>query len=402
MRVAVIGAGPSGFFVAGEILKRCPGCEVHLLEKRVAPYGLVRYGVAPDHLPTRRAIKLFDQIADHARFQYYGNVEVGCDVTLDTLRQSYHAVVLCSGAEVPNRPDLPGARLRGAADALDLARWANGEAEAFDAAWLDGVRDVVIIGNGNVALDAARLFLRGAATWVATDIAPYAMEALAHHRVASVAIVGRRSAAEASFTEAEWSEVVGLPGWSVAADEEGPFGPLPEKPGSDRRLAFRSRLRTACLLGGDRVVGVRFSHADTGATVELPAQLVVFATGHRAPRWEGLPYDAARGVIRHQRGAVTGAPGVYVCGWIKRGAKGLIGLNRKDAIETVATMLEDRDVLAARQPEPAAWIDACRARGVRLVSWADWKRLDVLETARGSAVGRPRLPLSRDEALALL
>jgi ferredoxin--NADP+ reductase len=107
-------------------------------------------------------------------------------------------------------------------------------------------------------------------------------------------------------------------------------------------------------------------------------------------------------VIRHQRGAVTGAPGVYVCGWIKRGAKGLIGLNRKDAIETVATMLEDRDVLAARQPEPAAWIDACRARGVRLVSWADWKRLDVLETARGSAVGRPRLPLSRDEALALL
>ncbi|HMO05989.1 MAG TPA: FAD-dependent oxidoreductase [Kiritimatiellia bacterium] len=402
MRVAVIGAGPSGFFVAGEILKRCPGCEVHLLEKRVAPYGLVRYGVAPDHLPTRRAIKLFDQIADHARFLYFGNVEVGRDVLLDTLRQSYHAVVLCSGAEVPNRPDLPGARLRGAADALDLARWANGEAEAFDAAWLDGVRDVVIIGNGNVALDAARLFLRGAATWVATDIAPYAMEALAHHRAASVTLVGRRAAAEASFTEAEWSEVVGLPGWSVATDEPFPFGPLPEKPGSDHHLVFRNRLRTACLLGGERVVGARFAHADTGATVELPAQLVVFATGHRAPKWEGLPYDATRGVIPNRRGSVTGAPGVYVCGWIKRGAKGLIGLNRKDAIETVAAMLDDLEVLAARQPDPPAWIAAARARGVRLVTWSDWKRIDAAETARGAALGRPRLPLGRADALAVL
>ncbi len=402
MRVAIIGAGPSGFFVAGEILKRCPGCEVHLLERRIAPYGLVRYGVAPDHALTRRATKIFDQIAEHPRFRYFGNVEIGRDVDLDALRQSYHAVVLCTGAEAPNRPDVPGARLRGAVDALDLARWANGELEAFDASLLEGVERVVIIGNGNVALDSARLFMRSGVDWVSTDMAPYAMEHLMHHRVTSVTINGRRSAAEASFTEAEWNEVVAMPGWSVSADEETSFGTLPDKPSSERQLGFRYRLRIECLLGGDRVVGTRFTHATSGATAELAAQLVVFATGHRGVPLDGLPFDPARGIVPHVRGAVAGMPGVYVCGWIKRGAKGLIGVNRKDAIETVAAMIDDWDFLCARQPDQETWMEQVTARGGRLVSWGDWKKIDAVEIQRGAAIGRLRVSLSRIEALQLL
>lgn len=402
MRVAVIGAGPSGFFVAGEILKRCPGCEVHLFEKRVAPFGLVRFGVAPDHQPTRRAIRLFDQIADHPRFQYYGNVEIGRDLALADLHASFHAVVVCTGAERPNRPELPGARLRGAVDALDLARWANGEPEAFDATQLDGVDTVTLIGNGNVALDAARLFMRPSVDWVATDIAPYAMEALIHHRVRRVVIAGRRGPEHASFTEAEWQEVVAMPGWSVQADGTGPFGDVPDKPLSDKVLQFKNHLVTACLLGGDRVVGIRFSHAVTGATVEVPSQLVVFATGHRGTPLGDLPFDASRGVIPSHHGAVAGCPGMYVCGWIKRGAKGLIGQNRKDAIETVARLIDDLDFLVERQPVRVDWREVFAAKGVRAVSWADWKKLDAMEQQRGSAVGRPRVNLTRNDALAAL
>lgn len=402
MRAAVIGAGPSGFFVAGELLKRCPGCEVHLYDKRIAPYGLVRYGVAPDHLLTRRAIKMFDQIADHGRFHYFGNVEIGRDVALSDIISTYHAVVVCTGAEKPNRPEVPGARLRGAVDALDLARWANGEPDAFDPALLDGVDTAVIIGHGNVALDAARLLMRPARDWVATDIAPHAMEVLIHHRLKRIVLAGRRGSSETSFTEAEWEEAIALPGWQVHIEGEPPFGPRPEKPAAERSLDVRFHLRPVCLLGGDRVVGVRFSHAQNGATVEVPASLVIFATGHRGVPLDGLPFDATTGTVPHSKGAVSSLPGVYVCGWIKRGAKGLIGVNRKDAIETVVRLLEDRDILSARLPESKNWRETLTRRGVRVVSWTDWKKLDAMEEQRGASVGRPRVNFTRDEALARL
>jgi ferredoxin--NADP+ reductase len=402
MLLAIIGSGPSGFFMAGEMLRRCPGCEVHLFERRIAPFGLVRYGVAPDHQLTRRATKLFDQIAEHVRFHYHGNVEVGRDVTADELRAAFHAVVLCTGAEIPCRPELPGARLRGAVDALDLARWANGEPEAFDATWLDGVERALIIGNGNVALDAVRLLARPAADWPATDLAPQAMAALARCPVKRIVVAGRRGPDEASFTEAELEEVLRLPDWSVSTNDRMPFELALNAPPAERRLEFLFRMQPASLLGGDRVVGARFSHGADGVTVVVPCELVVFATGHRGAPWPGLPFDAARGVIRHQRGRVDGVPGYYVCGWIKRGGKGLIGLNRKDAMETAGALLEDQEALAERQVVPVDWPAMLRERGVRAASWADWKRIEAEEQRRGAALGRSRQPLTPDEQLALL
>jgi ferredoxin--NADP+ reductase len=400
MKVAVIGSGPAGFFVAEEVLKRCPGCEVHMLEKRFAPYGLVRYGVAPDHPLTRRVTKMFDAIGGHPRFFYYGGVEVGRHVKLDELYASFTAVVFCTGAENPNRPVVPGGRLDGTVDALDLARWANGEPTAFRESLLDGVETVAVIGNGNVAIDAARLFARSTVDWVGTDIAPYAMEALAHHRVRQIVIAGRRGAGDVSFTEAEWAELVGLPGWDVREEESTPFGAAPVKPSSTHHLEFRYHLSVACLLGSTRVVGARFTRASSGETVEIPAQLVVFATGHRGFEMAGLPFDATRGVIPNDRGRVSGMPAYYVCGWIKRGAKGLIGQNRKDAIETVKQMLEDRDALAAREVNHVDWTKVLRSRGHRVISWADWIKISAMEQQRGNAFGRSRMNFTDTEIAA--
>lgn len=397
MRVAIIGAGPSGFFTAGEVLKKIPESEIHMFEKRIAPFGLVRYGVSPDHQLTRRATKLFEQIAAHPGFHYHGNIEIGTDVSLEDIRLSHHAVVVCTGAEKPNRPYIPGAPLPGAVDALDFSHWVNGEGNGFDDSLAEHVEAVIVVGNGNVALDAARMLARPAADWVATDIAANAMEALIHHHIKHIVVVGRRGSSETSFTEAEWQEVVSLPGWEIKVDGESPFGPLPEKPASDRRIEFKFHLAPKRLLGDARVTGAEFVHASSGEIIPIPAQLVVFATGHRGIRLDGLPFDEAKGIIPNDRGQVVSVPGYFVCGWIKRGAKGLIGLNRKDAIETVSRIMEQRDELARRSVRPVPVL-----KDKPVISWGDWKKINAMEESRGAAVGRPRIALSPQEALKAL
>jgi ferredoxin--NADP+ reductase len=398
MRIAIIGAGPSGFFTAGEILKKIPDCEVHMFEKRVAPFGLVRYGVSPDHQLTRRAIKQFEQIAAHPNFYYYGNLEIGADISINDLYATHHAVVICAGAEKPNRPDIPGSNLKGVVDALDFSRWVNGEGDGFDESLLCDVETTVIIGNGNVALDAARMMARPSADWVATDITPHAMEALIHHRIKKIVVVGRRGPNETSFSEAEWDEVVNLPGWEIKSDGTVPIGLLPEKSPSDRSIEFKFHLVAKCLLGDGKVNNAKFVHATSGEQISIHAQLVLFATGHRGIKLHGLPFDEEKGIIPNDKGAVTGAPGWFVCGWIKRGARGLIGVNRKDAIETVTSIVESLESLKSRR------VDDLQIGTVKkqIVSWSDWKRIDSMESARGAELGRPRLNLTSAEALNLL
>lgn len=402
MKLAVIGAGPAGFFMAGEALKRWAECEVHLFERRVVPYGLVRFGVAPDHPLTRRTARMFDQIADHERFHFCGNVEVGRDISLEDLRATHHAVVICTGAEQPHLPLQAGSGLPGIAHALDFSRWMNGEPDGFSGNLLERVHTALVIGNGNVALDAARMLARPAADWVSTDIPPPVMEALIHHRVHRVVIAGRRGPAEASFSEAELEELLQLPGWEVRSDLPLPYGLKADKPPSARAIDFHFHHRVDGFTGGERVSGARFVHALSGATVEIPCQLVLFATGQRGVPLEGLPFDRERGIIPNQRGAIEGQEGLYVCGWIKRGAKGLIGHNRKDAIETFACMHEDAGKLSRRELRSIDWADVLARRGKTLVTWSDWKRLDILERERGAAVGRPRMNFSREEALSRL
>lgn len=335
--VAIIGAGPSGYFTAGEVLKRFPGAAVFLYEKRAKPYGLVRYGVAPDHVLTKRAVKTFEQIAAQPGFHYLGNVEVGRDLSLAELREQYDAVVVCTGAEHPRMPDLPGTHVRGAVAALDFSRWVNGEAGALDETIFDGAARAVVIGNGNVALDAARMLARPDEAWDGTEIAPDARAALRRMRLQRITIAGRRGPEEAHFTEAELLEVLNLPGWRIAARQGLPLGLEVPTSNEERIIEFVFHARPVRVNGDDRVREVVFDPDPVSAA----ADVVIFATGQRGEAMEGLPFDEERGVIPNDRGRVTGAPGVYVCGWIKRGAKGLIGHNRKDAIETVARMVED-------------------------------------------------------------
>jgi len=368
-----------------------------MFEKRISPFGLVRYGVSPDHQLTRRVIKMFDQMANHERFEYHGNCEIGTDVSMEDLRASFHAVIICTGAEQPNRPDIPGAQLRGAIDALDFARWVNGEPEAFDSTLLNRVATAVIIGNGNVALDVARMLARPAADWCATDISPNAMEALIHHRIKHIVVAGRRGSEDASFSEAELEELLSLPGWDVLADEPLPFGLVPEKPPAELKIEFKFRLSPNSILGSNHVEGVKFTH-QSGRDVVIPGQLVVFATGHRGIPLTGIPFDSQRGIVPNDRGRVEAVPGCYVSGWIKRGAKGLIGQNRKDAIETVSCLMEDRATLAARPVDADVWKKKLN-RSHRTVSWSDWKKLDAIEIQHGSALGRPRLVLAGRELL---
>ena len=401
MSIAVIGAVTSGFFVAEELFKRLPGVSLHMYEKRVAPYGLVRYGVSPDHPLTRRVVKMFDQVARREGFHYHGNVEIGKDITMEALEASHHAVVLCTGAELPNRPDIPGARLPGAVDALDIARWVNGEPDAFDARLLNGMSRVVIIGNGNVALDAARMLTRSAGDWVDTDIAPHAMEALIHHRAKHVVIAGRRGPADASFTQAELEEFIALSGWDVQSEEPLPFDILPDKPASDRVAQFIFHATPVRVAGETHVSGVCFRRG-SGCEEIVEAQLVVFATGHRGCAVGDWPFDVHSGVMKNTGGRVDGRPGRYVCGWIKRGAKGLIGHNRKDAIETVSCILADQVALANRREETSSPTDLLGNCSKRMVSWSDWKKINAVEEHRGMLLGRPRIALPTSEALALL
>jgi len=391
MRVAIIGAGPSGFFVAGELFRRVPGCEVHMYEKRFAPYGLVRYGVAPDHQTTRRAIKMFDQIADDPRFQFYGGVEIGKDISLDQLHHTHHAVVICTGAERANRPAIPGGDLSGVADAIDFARWTNGEEDSFSPEWLRGVATAVVVGNGNVALDIARILAKPSSEWVATDISPPAMEALIHHRVRHVIIAGRRGPEDASFTQPELEELVSLPDWKIRSSEPLPFGIKHNRPETGRVIEFLFHRQPTFIYGSDRVSGIRFHDQRTGSEMDIPVELVLFATGHKGVPLGDLPFDEHRGVIPNDKGAVLDRIGYYVCGWIKRGAKGLIGQNRKDAIETVASVLSDQEKLSTRQIDPVNWFEKLKEKNRQVITWSDWKQISYREIQRGSALGRPRL-----------
>lgn len=318
-------------------MKRFPGAAVFIYEKRDKPFGLIRYGVAPDHVTTKRVLKTFENIAAQPGLHMMTGVEVGVAVSLNELSTKYDAVVICTGAEIPRLPDIPGAALPGVVSGLDFARWVNGEEEALDARLLDGITSAVIIGNGNVALDAARMLARQDADWDATSIAPFARDALRRAHLHQITIVGRRSAGEASFTVAELREVVSLPGWQIKADQGLPLGVDVPAGSSGKVIAFEFGKSPSRVTGRTRVESVEFGPDSK----RIPADLAIFATGQKGCPLPGLPFDEKRGVIPNDRGRVAGSKSVYVCGWIKRGAKGLIGHNRKDAIETVASMAED-------------------------------------------------------------
>lgn len=444
MRVAVIGAGPAAMYLTEELLST-PGVRVDLFDRLPTPYGLARAGVSPDHQDTKGVLDGFARIIDNPAVRLLLNVEVGTDIPVDELRRHYHAVIGAFGAAGDRGLDIPGEELRGSHAATGVVAWYNGHPDFVDAAPDLTGRRAVIIGNGNVALDVARILLTDPDELAHTDIADHALEALRHSNIDNVTIVGRRGIAQAAFTTAEMLALDGIEGVALTAvaDEldldqtnaalrdNGKLGfnvsaktdfveTIASRTitGATRQLNLRFLASPTQILGTEgRVTGVVFTRmAFTGLAeaVEptshrftLDADLVIRAVGYRGVPVAGLPFDERTSTVPHDGGRVLDraggqpVPGCYVTGWIKRGPTGGLGANRQCARETARAVLED--LRSGLLPSPdlgdADITEALKSNGIDVVDKAGWTRIDRAECESGRTSGRPRVKFVRVEDL---
>ncbi|TLQ47316.1 FAD-dependent oxidoreductase [Streptomyces marianii] len=431
LRVAVVGSGPSGVYTAQALVQQSlvPDVRVDVLDRLPCPYGLVRYGVAPDHEKIKSLQNTLRAVLEDERIGFVGNVEVGAHgLTPARLLRLYHAVVYCVGAAKDRRLGVPGEDLPGSCSATDFVSWYSAHPDAADSGFALGARSAVVIGVGNVAVDVTRILARGAAELLPTDVPHDALGALAGSRVREVHMVGRRGPSRAKFTTKELRELGALPDAAVGVEPadlalDPGYADATGLPAVNRRnvdvvrgwattgeAASRARARTIrlrfflrpveLLAEGGRVAAVRFERTvpdgsggvrGTGAYEEIEAQLVLRAVGYRGAPLDGLPFDATRGTVPHEAGRVlrdgSPSPGEYVAGWIKRGPTGVIGTNRPCAKETVASVLEDAPALSARTL-PDEPLDVLRESGLQPVEWPGWLAIEEAETALGRSLGR--------------
>ena len=402
-RFAVVGSGPAGMYVADELLKH-PEVSVDVLDRLPTPYGLVRAGVAPDHPETKQATRLFEAIEREPGFGYLLDVEVGRDLSHDELACHYDGVVYAVGAAHDRRLGIPGEELPGSLSATDLVAWYNGHPDRQDLRVpLDHGR-AVVIGNGNVALDVARILTADPDDLARTDIAALPWTALCRSRLAEVVVLGRRGPAEAAFTVPELVGLAGLDGINVVVDTGGApvtgdsakqrllaeLAGRPRVPGR-RTLVLRFHTTPQRILGDTAVTGIEVARDDR--TEVIACGLVLRAIGYHGAPVADLPYDPGTGTVRHDRGRVR--PGVYVAGWAKRGPSGFIGTNKSCAQETVERILDDADAGALPVPtrgraDLAALLEQ---RAVVPIDVEGWRAIDHEERRRGLQRGRPRLKL---------
>lgn len=433
LRVAVVGAGPAGLYAADELLKQS-GVEVTVLDRLPMPHGLVRAGVAPDHQATKGIDRLLRQVEDQPGFDYRLGVEVGRDVTHEELLGHHDAVLYATGASADRRLGVAGEDLPGSETATRFVAWYNGHPDRVDLDVDLGGERAVVVGNGNVALDVARILATDPDLLARTDIADHALAALRRSAVREVVVLGRRGPAEAAFT---LPEIVGL----VQRDDidvvvEGvdldTLGDHPKvqalRAGAERtpdpsrrRIVLRFMTAPVQVLGDERVEGLRVSGTEVvadptgarpvvravGPEETLDASLVLRSVGYRAVALPGLPFDEVRHVVPNVEGRVLEAPGgdvragTYVAGWAKRGPSGYIGTNKSCSLETVNALLTDAAAGRLDAPATPSGLDALLAgRGVRVTDLRGWRRVDAEERRRGEAEGRPRVKITDpDEAL---
>ncbi|MCP3818733.1 FAD-dependent oxidoreductase [Streptomyces sp. A3M-1-3] len=428
LRVAVVGSGPSGVYTAQSLVQQneVPGVRVDVLDRLPCPYGLVRYGVAPDHEKIKSLQGALRTVLEHDRIGFVGNVEVGGpELPPSRLLELYHAVVYCVGAAKDRRLGVPGEDLAGSHSATEFVSWYSAHPDAAPDSFALGARSAVVIGAGNVAVDVTRILARGADELVPTDMPQSALGALALSQVRDVYMVARRGPSQGKFTTKELRELGSLPDADVVVDAaelalDPAFGDPSGLPavnrrnvealrnwavqpprGGARRIHLRFFLRPVELLGAaGRVTGVRFEHTlpdglggvtGTGTYEEIEAQLVLRSVGYRGVPMPGLPFDPAHGTVPNAAGRVlrdgAPSPGEYVAGWIKRGPTGVIGTNRPCAKETVTSLLADAALLGQRQVagEP---LDVLRQSGLRPVEWPGWLAIEDAEVALGRSLGR--------------
>ena len=435
--VAIVGSGPSGFFAAAALLK-ADGVEVRvdMLEMLPTPWGLVRSGVAPDHPKIKSISAQFDKIALDPRFRFFGNVTIGEHVEAAELAQRYDAVIYAVGAQSDRPLNIPGENLPGSVAAVNFVGWYNAHPHFVEMSPdLSGGR-AVVVGNGNVALDVARVLVTDPSALSVTDIADHALRSLHGSGVEEVVVVGRRGPLQATFTTMELRELHDLEGLEdvdVIVDPEDfegitdadldaagkavklnikvlrSFLDRPATPGN-RRIVFRFRTSPIEIKGTERVASVvlgrnelvadgsgRIVAKDTGEREELTAQLVVRAVGYRGVQTPGLPFDDKTCTIPHTGGRVSGSRNEYVVGWIKRGPSGVIGSNKKDSQDTVDTLLSDLASAPLPEVDPdheAKVVEWLLSRQPKLVTDDHWQLIDAHERTSGEPHGRPRVKLA--------
>ena len=415
-RIAVIGSGPSGFYLTEALLRAGVPLAVDLFEQLPVPYGLVRFGVAPDHQKLKQVTLAFDRVAKTAGFRFVGGVALGRDVTIDELRQNYDAVVLATGADANRSLDIPGEDLPGCHHAGDFVAWYNGHPDYRDHHFDLDCEAATVVGHGNVALDVARILAKTADELRRTDIAAHALEVLAESRIREIHVVGRGKPSQAKFTAKELREFLGLEaaeatvdGRDLAPQDFSPDNPndaeLTEKLSllrgfsrqasiKPRRCVFRFDMSPVAIRGRGRVQAIGFERPP-GTLEDIDCGLVFRSVGRRTTPLAGVPYDMSGGVHANIEGRVVAGTsvvlGLYVCGWSKRGPSGTIGTNRGCGIATAEAVLADLPALAGRRSgNPDALLARLRKRVARIVSFGDWTIIDAAERHRGALLGKPR------------
>ncbi|MZG05469.1 FAD-dependent oxidoreductase [Streptomyces sp. SID5614] len=423
LRVAVVGTGPAGMYAAQDLLLHT-AAEVTLIDRLPVAGGLVRYGVAPDHPATKKVGDTFSRFHSHPRVRMHLGIEVGRDVTAEELSAHHDAVVYAVGASTDRRLGVPGEDKPGCLSATAFVAWYNAHPEAVAQGVDLSAERVVVVGNGNVALDVARILVADPEALAATDIAAHALDALRASRVREVVVLGRRGPEDAAYTRSELLALKHVPGVELVVDDHDPrTAAAIDAAGAggragvlkglarvrtdaasptvgERRIVLRFHSEVGEIRGeGDGVRSVRVT--DGGGTADLAAGLLLRAIGYRGIPVPGLPFDEASGTVPHEGGRVAGVPGSYVVGWIKRGPSGGIGANRTCAAETVGTLLAD--AVAGELPAPTgdakAFRRLARQRNRRVVDARGLAAIDRAERDRGRRDGRPRVKLATVEEL---
>jgi len=447
LRVAVVGSGPAGFYAAEQLLNaRDVDVTVDMFERLATPWGLVRAGVAPDHPKIKAVTRRYEKTAAKDGFRFFGNVEVGGDLPVEELKAHYHAVLYAFGASGDRRLGIPGEELPGSHSSTEFVAWYNGHPDFADREFDLAAATAVVVGNGNVALDVARMLALPRETLAQTDVADHALEALAGSSIEEVVVLGRRGPAQAAFTTPELIELSELAEADVIVDpgdmeldpasarivEEADaqtkrkievlHGYAASEPhGHERRIVLRFFASPLEVVGEERVEGVRVGRTElvqdgegrlravvTEQEETIPCQLLFRSVGYQGTPLPGVPFDEQRATIPNDHGRVLDAPGgtqrpgEYVSGWIKRGPNGIIGTNKKDSQDTVDALLED--VAAGKLPQPAvedpdAILAVLADRVPDHITYAHWKAIDTAERSAGEPHGRPRVKLVRHEHL---
>ncbi|HWH44292.1 MAG TPA: FAD-dependent oxidoreductase, partial [Thermoleophilaceae bacterium] len=448
LRVAIVGSGPAGFYAAGHLLKkgREEVVQVDMFDRLPTPWGLVRGGVAPDHPNIKAVSRVYEKTAKHPEFRFFGNVEVGTDVSRDELFERYHAIVWAVGAQADRRMGIPGEDLAGSWAATEFVAWYNGHPDYRELEFDLSSERAVVVGNGNVAMDVARMLALTPGELRATDVADHALEALERSAIREIVVLGRRGPAQAAFTNPELLELGEMTDADVHVDPadldldpvsraslEGDGHITPrrnveiltdysarEPGGKPKRIVLRFLVSPVEIEGDGRVEAVVVARNElreeggalravqTEERERIEAGIVFRSIGYRGVEIPGVPFDERSCTIPNAAGRVLDpesgdhTPGEYAVGWIKRGPSGVIGTNKKDAQETVELMIED--LASGRMPEPATpdrgdVETLLRERKPEHVTYEGWEAIDTHERERGEPHGRPRVKLATMQEL---